>query len=89
MKLLYCNSCQDVLAIKDELRTCECGKCKARKKDKKYTEWNGQGAILGIDNRELKGQAEQMMYHGHGHDPCVPMYLIGDSACSIIVNTKL
>lgn len=61
MKLLYCGDCEDVVALRTTLRHCHCGKVCA-----KYTgqgnniDWNGSGAILGIDSEALAVQ-----YAGH------------------------
>lgn len=66
MKLLFCNSCKDILQIRPVLRTCSCGKSSSVLIDNKHADIRGEDAIpLGIDNytfskafvdRPLKGR---------------------------------
>ncbi len=59
MKLMYCDWCKDIKAIKKTLYSCDCGKVRAKYIDEKeirnYLDsskiiWNGEGSILGIND---------------------------------------
>jgi len=50
MKLLRCDSCEDVFALKLRLRTCACGKSSGQYIDPMTVEVSGPCRVFGIDN---------------------------------------
>jgi hypothetical protein len=53
MKLIYCTSCGDILALDYKLRSCQCGKCKGKYTDSRLAVTNGQGVALVISTPDL------------------------------------
>lgn len=55
MKLLLCTVCQDVVRmIKEEVRSCKCGKCSGQYTDDINAWYKGESAVpLGFDNFSL------------------------------------
>ena len=54
MKLLYCQKCQDIIRLKNQERTCECGLTKGKYIDNLNAEFSGAFAVpIGFDNNSL------------------------------------
>jgi hypothetical protein len=54
MKLLYCDSCQDVFKLDYDVRECKCGKVRGRYNEDGYTAvTNGKGRSLAIGSGSL------------------------------------
>lgn len=54
MKLLYCQSCDDVFNLTFETKTCACGKTKGRYLDSLNAQYEGETAIpLGFANKSF------------------------------------
>jgi len=61
MKLLFCVACGDVLALRGEERTCECGRSAGTYVDRLHAEISGPSLVLAFLNRDfLKVLAEQL-----------------------------
>ncbi|BBN90565.1 MULTISPECIES: hypothetical protein [Rhodocyclales] len=66
MKLLFCPHCQDVLKLRFEQRTCECGKSWGRYEDEEHARIGGAAVPLGIGNRSLVDALESRPADGKG-----------------------
>lgn len=66
MKLLFCPHCQDVLKLRFEQRTCECGKSWGHYVDEKQAVIGGAAIPLGIGNRSLVDALESRPAEGQG-----------------------
>jgi len=50
MKLLRCDECQDVFALKLKLRQCTCGKSQGRYFNPTHVEVKGPCRVFGVEN---------------------------------------
>lgn len=66
MKLLFCPHCQDVLKLRFEQRSCECGKSWGRYEDEEHARIGGAAVPLGIGNRSLVDALEIRPADGKG-----------------------
>ncbi len=66
MKLLFCPHCQDVLKLRFEQRTCECGQSWGHYEDQEHARLGGAAIPLGIGNRSLVDALESRPADGQG-----------------------
>jgi hypothetical protein len=66
MKLLFCPHCRDVLKLRYEMRTCECGRCWGLYEDITHARIGGDAIPLGIGNRSLMDALETRPEDGMG-----------------------
>lgn len=66
MKLLFCPHCQDVLKLRFERRTCECGKSWGHYENDEDARIGGAAIPLGIGNRSLVDALEARPASGQG-----------------------
>lgn len=63
MKLLNCLECHDIRKIHPQVKTCDCGKSKARYlADGNTVVYNGPARIIGIGNSEYQRSLEQWRF---------------------------
>lgn len=53
MKLIFCSECKDILSLKDEEKTCVCGKSMGKYIDKENIIYSGPCRVLGIANKSF------------------------------------
>jgi hypothetical protein len=61
MKLLNCLSCQDIVLLQNETRTCKCGRSSGRYTTPVLAEYQGPARIIGmrsIDYHQGKSEVE-------------------------------
>jgi len=65
MKLLFCRSCHDIIALLPTLtRRCICGQCAGRYTDNVNAEVEGDCIVLGIGNKSLVHAMREHAKHG-------------------------
>ena len=65
MKLIFCPVCNDVFKLAQNIRTCKCGKCRAKYIDNSKAVTNGKGICLAISNHSL---AERLFVNPYDFD---------------------
>jgi len=62
MKLIFCNECHDIVSMRYELRSCDCGRSQGRYVDEVHLEYSGPCRVLGFANKSF---ASALSYHQH------------------------
>lgn len=69
MKLLLCCRCGDVFALRQQVRSCECGSTEGRYVDEVNAEYSGKHAVmLGFDNFSLVQTIKKQALYGNRAD---------------------
>uniref|UniRef100_A0A6M3LIT8 Uncharacterized protein n=1 Tax=viral metagenome TaxID=1070528 RepID=A0A6M3LIT8_9ZZZZ len=64
MKLIYCDTCQDLFKLDYDIRTCKCGRCKGKYNvDGRNAITNGEGFCLAIDNFSLINSLKNLLHY--------------------------
>ena len=53
MKLVLCISCQDIIRLFDEERSCKCGACGGKYEEKSPIYWGSKAIPISFDNNTL------------------------------------
>ena len=79
MKLLFCVSCGDVLALKGQKRSCECGQSSGRYIDQLNAEVSGPCFVLAFLNREFFGIVSEQLSRGDLEEKLVSPPYVGET----------
>ena len=68
MKLIICPACSDIVAMRDEPRTCACGASHGHYTDQQNAVYGGKAIPMGIANGSLRDALLMRRAHGVGYN---------------------